>query len=409
MSHGIRETHWYSASQDKLETQSDEASHGKEETHSMKASQSKIEVHHKVASHRNGETQYSEASHVGQEPHSITASQTRLEAQLREARHRTAGAHGDASQIRLETQATKASQKREEPQSIVASQEITEAQMNGADLVSIERNLRNLVRVHDDVQKDRIRVGNRLSRFYSDDLDYVHDELRRLEKDIKRRIERAAASHPVWEERGQYIQGLGPYSLAVFLGEVDIEKADTVSSMWKYCGLHTVEGKAARRVRGRKGGYNPILKTHAWQVSTNFVRQRPEKSGYRRLYDRFKKRYAETRGSVPQTVPLDEAVGEILVETIGPVKAGTKLKKKVKKGVAPFEKLVRYCREHGITAVPIVWCPLHVHEAARRRMAKIFIEHLWEVWRKARGLPIRPPYVIEQLGHKDYIRPFRDK
>jgi len=113
-----------------------------------------------------------------------------------------------------------------------------------ADLITIERNLRNLVRVFYDIQKDRIAVGNRLSRFYSDDLDYIHEELQRLEKDIKQRIEDAVKSHPVWEEWGQYVQGLGPFSLAVLLGEIAIEKDDTVSSLWRYCGLHTVEGKA---------------------------------------------------------------------------------------------------------------------------------------------------------------------
>jgi len=104
-------------------------------------------------------------------------------------------------------------------------------------------------------------------------------------------------------------------------------------------------------------------------------------------------------------VPVDDAVGDILTETIGPVKAG----KKVKKEDGTFDKLRRYCQEHGIKEVPIVWCPLHVHEAARRKMAKIFLAHLWEVWRKVRGLPTRPPYAIEQLGHKDYLRPFRDR
>jgi len=274
-----------------------------------------------------------------------------------------------------------------------------------ADLPAVEENLRNLVRVFYDVQKNRIAVGNRLTRFYSDDLDYIHGELQALEKDIKRRIERAVGAHPVWEEWGQHVRGLGPFSLAVLLGEVDIERDDTVSSMWRYCGLHTGEGRAARRARGRRGGYNPFLKTFMWKVSTSFVRQRPERSGYRRLYDLFKSRYAETRGSVPRKVPLDEAVGDILAETMGPVRAG----KKVKKEDGTFQKLKRYCQEHGIEEVPVVWCPLHIHEAARRKVAKIFLAHLWEVWRRARGLPTRPPYAVEQLGHKDYMRPFRDK
>jgi len=45
------------------------------------------------------------------------------------------------------------------------------------------------------------------------------------------------------------------------------------------------------------------------------------------------------------------------------------------------------------------WTKNHRHYAARRKMVKVFMSHLWERWREFEGLPTRKVYVIEKLGH----------
>lgn len=49
--------------------------------------------------------------------------------------------------------------------------------------------------------------------------------------------------------------------------------------------------------------------------------------------------------------------------------------------------------------------PQHVHLAAMRKLSKIVLACLWEVWREELGLPTRGLYVVEKLGHKNVVRP----
>jgi len=47
----------------------------------------------------------------------------------------------------------------------------------------------------------------------------------------------------------------------------------------------------------------------------------------------------------------------------------------------------------------------HIDAMARRKVAKMFLSHLWTEWRTLEGLPVTDPYAISVLGHKDYIKP----
>ena len=41
----------------------------------------------------------------------------------------------------------------------------------------------------------------------------------------------------------------------------------------------------------------------------------------------------------------------------------------------------------------------HINNMALRKLSKIFLANLWLNWRVMEGLPIRAPYAIEYLGH----------
>jgi hypothetical protein len=47
------------------------------------------------------------------------------------------------------------------------------------------------------------------------------------------------------------------------------------------------------------------------------------------------------------------------------------------------------------------WNSWHIKLAARRKCLNIFLSHLWEYWRKAKGWEARKHYVHEYLGHQD--------
>jgi hypothetical protein len=51
-----------------------------------------------------------------------------------------------------------------------------------------------------------------------------------------------------------------------------------------------------------------------------------------------------------------------------------------------------------------IWAT-HITKRAMRKMIKLFLSHLWLVWRAAEGLSVTSPYPIAVLGHKDFISP----
>jgi hypothetical protein len=137
--------------------------------------------------------------------------------------------------------------------------------------------------------------------------------------------------------------GIGILAESALFCKVDIEKAETISSLWRFCGLAVEsDGKPQRLVKGKQRNYCSLLKTiliydigRGVLIST---RARPGGGGkhyvhanYRRSYEKFKRLYARTR---------------------------------------PW------------------WTKPHVHNAALRRMVKEYVKHLWVRWRRERRLPI---------------------
>jgi hypothetical protein len=87
------------------------------------------------------------------------------------------------------------------------------------------------------------------------------------------------------------VRGVGPVIAAGLIGHVDIAKADHVSSLWKYAGLHVVDGAAARRRRGERADWNPQLRAVCRKLGGSFMKAR---SQYRPLYE-ARKRYEQVR------------------------------------------------------------------------------------------------------------------
>jgi len=148
----------------------------------------------------------------------------------------------------------------------------------------------------------------------------------------------------------------GAYLIPVRRG---IEAFDTCSKYWAWWGLHVVDGHSPKRTKGENIDWNPKMRTLAWKIGKQFIMQG---QGYRQIYDREKDRLYEQR------MPIG----------VCPNYEACKAKLKNRKEPA---------------------CKGHIDAMAKRKAVKMFVSHLYECWRGLEGLPTRPPYVMEYLGH----------
>ncbi len=144
-------------------------------------------------------------------------------------------------------------------------------------------------------------------------------------------------------------------------------KVIPAESMVCNCEHPTLIRTSQHKIDGTLLDYNPTAKMLAFKVARQFIKQGDL---YRKLYDDFKSVYEER----------DDLKAEINA------KKGKQAKGK--KG-AVVETTGR----------------LHVDKMAMRKTVKVFLQHLWVQWRTLENLPVSNPYVIDRLGHTDYIKP----
>ena len=152
-----------------------------------------------------------------------------------------------------------------------------------------------------------------------------------------------------------HIKGLGQGGLAAqLLAQIDdIGKFDTVSKLWRFAGLAVIDGKREINKPGEKSHFNARLKSICWLISDQFVKQNTPL--YRDIYDQEKAR----------------------LRRLYPEKIVTNGKTQYNDG--------------------------HIDNMARRKTVKIFLQHLWVIWRNLEGLPVSEPYVQAILGHTHII------
>lgn len=214
--------------------------------------------------------------------------------------------------------------------------------------------LRILVDLRETMQKQRIGFGNRVGA-----LERAADEgngqteavmqrylaqFRAVEELADADIRAAVKEYPIYEYLSR-VKGLGPMLSSQLIAMIDIERAGTVSALWRYAGYGVIDGQRERPTKGEKLHYNARLKKVCYLIGTSFLKA---SSPYRAVYDSGREYYASAR---PE------------------------------------------------------WTAARQHMAALRRMVKHFLAHLWEVWRKLEGLPTRELYVVEKMGHEHVSSP----
>lgn len=162
-----------------------------------------------------------------------------------------------------------------------------------------------------------------------------------------------ASAPQVWQWMTS-IKGLGEGGLAAqLIAQIDdIEKFSNISKLWRFAGLAVFDGKAEKNQPGEKAHKNGRLRSVCYLISEQFIKQQTPM--YSDIYYQEKARLRELH---PEKVGKDYTDG-------------------------------------------------HIHNMAMRKTVKIFLQHLWIIWRETEGLPITMPYAIDILKHADYIEPF---
>lgn len=240
----------------------------------------------------------------------------------------------------------------------------------------------------------------------------VNDLMEQSEKLLKTQIMAEIKEHPLWSEWLSKVYGIGPIIAGGLLAWVNIKKCPHAGNLIKYAGLAVVVdsyecvnclkkfspdeipsfkeraeqglaegparcpncpetflrilGHADRRQKGQVAGYNPKLKVLFWKAGQSFVKCSSEKSGYRRLYEDFRKKIA--------------------------AKPCTKVHLNEKKE-------------------PIPCFDAHLFAKATRATTKIFASHVYTQMRTFAGLPVSKPFSFGMLGHdmSSYIAPIYDE
>lgn len=331
--------------------------------------------------------------------------------------------------------------------------------------------LRNAINFLYDLQKLRIQAGNRgtnavkTTELTPEDklfLDATKKTLRKLETDASNVVKRHLKGLPIWEEwlsvRPDQT-GCGPTMSAVLIAYINIERAPHVSSLWRWCGLAVIDGKAERRVKGQKCRYNPWLKSKILEVlgtsflkacsidnfgyytttnfpNPNFVKDTPEPPGgegdnpfFVRLFEVAGKPTPEDcagaelwKATVPVRRPYDgtpwrqfydnrkhrrqtqtvqvcmgcDGKGEVAVKEKKPVGNNPDADAAAKKK----EPKMVICANCDGTGGPAPWgaSDSHRHNDSMRWMIKNFLEALWIKWRTLEGLPVGLSYAEAKQG-----------
>jgi hypothetical protein len=164
--------------------------------------------------------------------------------------------------------------------------------------------------------------------------------------------------------------GIGPVIAAGLAAHIDVQKAPTVSALWKFAGQAP---GFDRRLKGSKLPYNARLKTLCWKLGDSFVKvSGKENAFYGKLYTQFKTDEV-SRNENGQYAAA--AARELAAKKF---KADTVTRKALEQGKLP---------------------DAHLHARAKRRTVKVFLSHYWLKGRQARGLPVTDPYIFTVGGH----------
>jgi len=177
---------------------------------------------------------------------------------------------------------------------------------------------------------------------------------------------------PIWTEFLLNVRGVGPLMAGVILSEIDIHKCNSISALWKYCGLDVVvfekEGVMVEEGRSRKAGHL-VPKTY-----TNAKGETKETVGI--TFNPFLK------------TKLIGVLGNVFIKLGGPYR-------EIYDG---YKFRLQNHPKHKDKSKG------HIHNMSTRMMVKEFLATLWTNWRILEGLPVKGTYAEDVLGRVHHTK-----
>jgi len=271
--------------------------------------------------------------------------------------------------------------------------------------------LKQLVSTYYGVQKVRVGMGNRIAGIvkeygeteYTNRLVDVFETSEEIEKSIMKHVRPILKEFPIYSMWLRHVKGIGDVLAAGLISGIKTPaRFENISKLWKYCGYHVENGRAPRRTAGSKVSWSPFMKTLCWKVGESFVKT---KGYYRLAYETFRKD-EERKSEEGMVKPIDDAVGFIAKdeEVINVI---SKSKQTESEPAFLTKSKVDMLKKKGITEIRVGMTKSHVFARAKRKTVKLFLAHLWQVWREIEDLPVTEPYAHTLLGHADLIEPPR--
>lgn len=280
------------------------------------------------------------------------------------------------------------------------------------------KELRALVRTMYDFQSMRIITANRLrlkkdeskmAEDYMDDaeisekdynaVDFTYKQSQRVEKRLLKEISRIVKTEPIYNEFLIKVLGCGELMSAAILCEFDIKIATTVSKMWQFAGLNS------GLVRGKK-----IIKVTKKTDMANLIKEYENKKGEKCAIIQSDEMIRGDKKLAGFVAPYNSWLRTKLIGVLagGMIKAGgSQNENKINYAVKfyyPYKQRLEQ-EENKVMHIgkETAWKDVskgHRDSAAKRYMIKMFVKDLYVAWRTIEGLPVRPSYQEEYLGHK---------
>ncbi len=224
---------------------------------------------------------------------------------------------------------------------------------------------------------ERLRVSTQIRQSHlklqsrqDPETDALLVELVKLEEFIDGRVATLVKGHPAypWFHR---VKGIGNENIAKVIGLVDIERATTISGLWKFAGFAVEDGHAPKKTKGEKLSYNSRLRSMSWRLGGSLLKGKGcFYDYYLAQKERYTQRFQNQGYAIVPAAQLPKVDGK---------------KQETDKFISEG----------------------HIHNMALRKTIKLFLSCLWLTWREAEGLPVTMPYAIDQLKHEHFLDPWK--
>lgn len=268
--------------------------------------------------------------------------------------------------------------------------------------IGFENRVRSALQGADDMQDEGLLLLNKWQNTFNN-----------LEKAITKDLEDFSTTFPIVQEMSK-LYGVGAITAAKVISLIDITKCPHISSLWKYSGygqgdywlepvktggaFYTYEDRVSnirRKVVAPKHGIQ-------WKTLKKPVKDKV--TGELITKEKIEVTPVPKPGWLLMTI-RDVAVPGYCLSYNKRLKTNVwSLVDVLIKWSDEYRAEYHVCKEYYVTNRP-KWPSGQQSAAARRKVMKLFLSHLWVVWRTLEKLPVTLPYAIEKLGHEHLKTP----